>query len=229
MSKPIDQDFFRGWKHHVLSEDEILWEGSSNFRYVIRFLEKDFYHDVATGPTSIFGLYLFVLFYFVIQLYSEHPFYSFLLGSIGFLLPFIYEYIRSVVISKTQYAITKNAVLWKIFSGFSYTIHALQIENIIDLKLIEDAKKEGSIQLISDDKVGFKTYNLQTGQQYDHPTIELINTPQEVFKILSDRITIRRPKNAFYNASIASPSLIKGIRTILSIFIFFMTLYLEYV
>lgn len=67
----LDEETHPIWGRYLRSNEQILWEGSPQIDMSIRFLEGDAYHDVMTGASSNFILYLVFLFVLARMIYGE--------------------------------------------------------------------------------------------------------------------------------------------------------------
>ena len=218
-----DSDFFAGWGQYILKEEEILWEGRPPFRYIIRFFENDYYHDVITGVSSFTTIYSAVVLLISYNLYQQSWILAITFALAAFLLPFIYEYWRCFTLSKTQYAVTDQFVLFKLFNGIKSEIHAIPLEEIYDIKLVDYGKNQGAVLLIVNQRQKFITYSLVDGTKQDHPTIELNESPSPIYSLIHDRIKIRPLK---YQPPSTSQSALSLLRKCCLAIIVMMSIYL---
>ena len=223
----LDRDFFVGWDNYVIQEDELLWTGKPRIQQYFRFLEKDFYHDVMTGVSSVVMLYTMLLLAITYGLYElGFQFYGIIIFVLGATIPFLWEYFNYKNRLKTEYAITKKYVLFKIYNGFRNVIHTIPIEDLIKIYLTKEIKDIGTITLITNGSVGFSTYSGRTGLRRDHPTLEFVRDSEKVAKILNTLIANHPRKKLTYQKPIISGWQLKVAKAIYVLIIGFMTIYL---
>jgi len=222
----LDDTYFTGWGRYALNEKDIKWVGKPHIEYTIRFLGADSHHDVMTGLSSIFMIYLFFLIT-VAYLLSElgYEMAAILIGIIGIIFPFAYELIRSAILRKTQYAITEKYVLFKFFNGFKYYIKAIPMEQIIRPHLMEMNNGKGTVFVITNRKEDFTTYNGQTSEKQNHPTLELLEDYEKAFALINKYKTTQKLEVPRYQEPLISESVLKYSKYIYIFLLSIMSIY----
>lgn len=223
----IDGDFFAGWENYIFSESEIKWTGKPKVEPSFKLLENGIYHDVMTGPSSLFLIYCIYLTSVTYAFYEQgYHLSAFSIAFIGFTFPFLIDYLKYVNYSKTKYAISDKYVLFKFYNGWKFKIYAIPKEEIIQVHLTKEVNNFGTITLVTANNVEFSTYHGRTGARRDHPTLEFIENYDEVAALLKKMISSNPVKRLSYQVPMITGIKLKTAKIILAVVFGFMTIYL---
>ena len=225
----LDQGLHKEWGGYVFHPDDILWTGKPKFEFKISFLEKDYYHDVMSGAVSPVVLYSIVTLAIASVIYNAgYSVWAVLFGFFAAILPFGYEYFRYRNQLKTQYAITKNYVLYKLFNGFTYRVKTIPLNNILDAQLldIKEDSLRGTVLLVTQNIKGLSQFRKRADFSKYHPALESVQDYERAHRLIHTLIAPLPKTRLTYQAPLASQHVLKPVKVVMTLLLAYMAIYM---
>jgi len=205
MEKILDNGFEHDWKWIIGDRGELLWHDKPSVNFSISWLEFNTRSGSFGGPMIGVVLFWVIIFFYVMATFdSDSKIYCFIVSFVAILLPFIGDLFHYYKVEKTEYAITKDYVYFKLFNGWKYIIHPISMSEIISVNLVGGENERGTLHIITADKVGFMTYNSQNYKRRDHPTLEYVKNSEVAYELINQRIKNNPPRRVIYKEPVIS-------------------------
>lgn len=223
----LDEETHPIWGRYLRSNEQILWEGSPQMDMSIRFLEGDAYHDVMTGASSNFILYIFFLFVVARMVYGETGLVSalpFLFFGGGLIL--IFELLRNRSNKKIRYAVTNHFLLLKYDYFVFKKIAAIPLTKVISIAPIKYEDGTTTMLFPNHNEKRIKTIDFVTGKRRDHTSFEHIADGEEVLKLITSLIKDNNLTPLQYHYPMMRESVVRVTRKIYQFLLFAFVLYM---
>lgn len=222
----LDEETHPVWGKYLKSNEQILWEGSPQGDMSIRLLDSTGYHDVMTGASSNFILYLVFLFVLARMIYGETGLVSalpFLFFGSGLVL--IFELLKNKSNEKIRYAVTTHFLLIKYDYFVFKKIAAIPLAKVISISPIKYKDDTTTLLFPNYNERRIKTIDFVTGKRRDHTSFEHIADGEKVLKLISTLIKDNQLSLLQYQHPMMSERVVSVTRKIYQILLVITVLY----